>query len=66
MLYVAVDIGCIECGENSGVIGVFTNEKDAEKVIEDHKERQREHWGGEHHFKVFWVGAIDDIQRIEY
>ena len=24
-LYVAVDIGCIECGEETNVLGIFTN-----------------------------------------
>jgi hypothetical protein len=28
--YVAVDIGCIECGESTAVLGIFTHEKDAE------------------------------------
>jgi hypothetical protein len=52
-LYVAVDIGCIECGEESSVLGVFVNKKDAEKVIADAAKRQRENWTGQHSFEIF-------------
>ena len=55
MKYVVVDIGCIECGEPSGVLGIFTNEEEAEKVAEKYAEIQSNNWSGQHHFEIFEV-----------
>ena len=38
-LYVAVDIGCIECGEESAVLGVFTDKAKAREVLDEHWDR---------------------------
>lgn len=65
-LYVAVDIGCIECGEPSAVLGVFTDENRAQRVCDEHEERQTANWGGQHYFEVFEVDEIDKGIRIEY
>ena len=66
MYYVAVDIGCIECGEPSNVIGVFTTKEAAEEACEDHETRQEANWKGDHSFVFFAVEAIDQVNRIEY
>jgi hypothetical protein len=34
--YVVVDIGCIECGESTEILGIYNTRKDAKK---DHKVR---------------------------
>jgi hypothetical protein len=64
--YVAVDIGCIECGEDSAVLGVFTSRDAAEVVCEDHDRRQREHWSGQHYFDVWEVDGIDKVMHVAY
>lgn len=66
MLYVAVDIGCIECGEETAVLGVFTTEGRARAVLEDHEQRQEAVWHGQHSFDVFEVAGVDVEQRQEY
>jgi hypothetical protein len=66
MFYVAVDVGCIECGEYSNVLGIFTTESKAQEVVDDHCNRQKDNWCGEHSFKVFEVEQIDEIKRVEY
>lgn len=66
MLYVAVDIGCLECGEETAVLGVFTTKKRARAVLEDHEPRQAAVWHGQHHFAVFEVTGTDVEQRQEY
>jgi hypothetical protein len=66
MLYVAVDIGCIECGEESAVLGVFEDENAADAVITEHFERQRENWHGQHHFSVFKIDEINVENRVDY
>lgn len=65
-LYVAVDIGCIECGEDSAVLGVFTTEGEAKEVAEEHMQRHEKNWHGQHHFDVFEVSNVGVINRIEY
>lgn len=66
MLYVAVDIGCIECGEMSNVLGVFDSKDRAEQVAEEHSFRQSEHWQGQHSFEVFEVPAVNEEVRKQY
>lgn len=53
--YLAFDIGCIECGEDSNVIGVFKTEKEAGDALIESSEIQSKDWHGEHHFKVFQI-----------
>jgi len=65
-LFVAVDIGCIECGEESAVLGVFTSEKVAEEVLWEHQKRQDENWRGQHSFECFEIDGIDVVHRCEY
>ena len=52
VVYVAMDIGCIECGEDSEVIGVFMQQADAKKAVEKAAREQARNWKGEHHFFV--------------
>jgi hypothetical protein len=63
---VAVDIGCLECGESSKVLGVFTMKMRAEAVCEEHEARQKATWHGQHSFEVFEISGIDEEQRLEY
>ena len=55
MYYVAVDIGCIECGEPSHVLGIFTNKEKALNVCKEHEERQNLNWTGQHSFEIFEI-----------
>lgn len=52
-VFVAVDIGCIECRESSAVLGIFRSREEAEGVAEVAEVKQREEWGGQHSFEVF-------------
>ena len=66
MYYVVVDIGCIECGEPTHVLGIFNNKKEANKILEEHEERQREHWSGQHSFEIFEIEELNKEYRINY
>lgn len=66
MLYVAVDIGCIECGEDSAVLGVFEHEEQARATCADHAERQKAAWHGQHDFLVYEVAGVGLPVRVEY
>ena len=64
--YVLVDIGCIECGEESHVIGIFTDVKLAEQAKTNHKLRQEKNWCGQHYFKIFEIDEINKVYEVEY
>lgn len=57
--YLAMDIGCIECGESSKVIGIFKTKELAEKAIEDYVDPNHK-WGkegriGQHYEEIFEI-----------
>lgn len=52
VVFVAVDVGCIECGEDSNVIGIFATKAQAVKACDEARE-QLENWRGQHMFEVF-------------
>ena len=66
MFYVAVDIGCIECGEDSAVLGVFDDEKAAQLVCNEHEERQAKDWHGQHYFQVFPIESLNEVNIVKY
>lgn len=53
MKYLAMDIGCIECGESSAVIGVFSTAAEAEAACEVARIEQGKNWRGQHSMEVF-------------
>jgi hypothetical protein len=57
--YVAVDIGCIECGESSNVLGIFDDESSAQKACDEASDIQAKNWHGQHNFEVFRVDKDD-------
>jgi hypothetical protein len=56
-LYVVVDIGCIECGEETKVLGVFADKSEAEHVAEDHGAPDYFN-GGQHAVEVFETDGV--------
>ena len=59
--YIVVNIGCIECGVSSKIVGVFTNKQKAESVASacDDKYSWRE--GGQNAFEVFELPEFETI-----
>lgn len=53
--YLAFDIGCIECGEPSAVLGVFMSRDEANLAAEHAERVQRENWLGQHYFEVYEI-----------
>jgi len=53
--WLAFDIGCIECGEGSSVIGIFTNPEDAEVARKAREDEQARNWHGQHIMQVFEI-----------
>ena len=53
--YLTFDIGCIECGESSCVVGVYATKAEADAAAERAEAAQGLNWTGEHHFMVFEI-----------
>jgi hypothetical protein len=56
-MYLAFDIGCIECGESSSPVGVYSTRSEAEEAaLVAYTDPERvEAWGGQHEINVYEV-----------
>lgn len=61
-LWILVDIGCIECGEQSDIVGTFTSEAAANRVCAQllSNDEARFH-GGQHDYEVFELSEPNKI-----
>lgn len=56
MKFLAMDIGCLECGEESEVLGVFPTEAEAQAKCD---EMEKKGWrGGQHSYEVFELEGL--------
>lgn len=53
--WLAFDIGCIECGEASDVIGIYSSEEEAQAACDKEQVEQKENWSGQHAMEVFEI-----------
>lgn len=68
--YIVVNIGCIECGVSSNIVGVFSDKARADQVAEDCNNRLSWREGGQNDYQVFDlpdpdVIAAEYIERME-
>ena len=56
--YIIIEIGCIECGCPSGIVGIFDDEKAAKEIAEKCQERYDWHTGGQNSFEVFELPSL--------
>lgn len=59
--YILVNIGCIECGVSSNIVGVFTSLQKAEE-IQSHCDKVHD-WrqGGQNSFEIFEMPEADVV-----
>lgn len=51
-MWIVVDIGCIECGESSSIVGVFSSKERADTIVKTLL-RKRGFIGGQHDYEAF-------------
>ena len=53
--FVVANIGCIECGVSSGIVGVFATKDEAERIATTLNDDKHYSWreGGQHSYEVF-------------
>lgn len=64
--YLAFDIGCIECGEESIPLGLFDTEAEAKKICDKAKKIQEANWHGQHSFEVFNLSHKKDKEQTSF
>ena len=52
-MWILVNIGCIECGVSSEIVGVFTDKERAEAIAREFDETYGWREGGQNSFQVF-------------
>lgn len=50
--FMVFDVGCIECGESSGVVGIYATRAEAKAGRAAARERWAAAWHGDHDFLV--------------
>ena len=60
-MWIIVNIGCIECGVSSNIVGVFTDEAKANDLAERLDDCLGWRQGGQNSYEVFPVPAVDVI-----
>ena len=66
MYYVALDIGCIECGEGSAILGIFDSQEKAQSICDKYAKLQEKHWRGQHAFEVHEVKNLNEEIPVSY
>ena len=61
--YMVFNIGCIECGVDSDVVGLYDTEEEANKVAEVCQDKLHWRQSGQNHFAVF---DLEKEQAEEY
>jgi hypothetical protein len=52
-MFLVINIGCIECGVSSQVVGLFQTEEEAEAVVEKCNDKYNWREGGQNSFEIF-------------
>lgn len=60
-MWIVVNIGCIECGVSSNIVGVFTDEIRARELADTLDETHNWRGGGQNSFEVFPMPETDVI-----
>lgn len=56
--WLVFDIGCIECGEESDIVGLYDTKEEAVAASIVASEKQQQHWSGQHEFEIYDLAAF--------
>ena len=59
--YILVNIGCIECGVSSNIVGVFNSEEKANQLAKEFDNKFEWREGGQNSFEVFEMPLLNAI-----
>lgn len=61
MKYIVVNIGCIECGVSSNIVGIFDSKCKAESIVSQCTEEYSWREGGQNEFEIFEMPELNVI-----
>lgn len=61
VMWIVVNIGCIECGVSTNIVGVFDNKERAEAIAAEFSEKFSWREGGQNEFEVFSMPEVNVI-----
>ena len=59
--YMVFDVGCIECGEPSRIVGFFATISEAKAASDGAKQEQSANWAGQHSFEIYDTDTKEEI-----
>jgi hypothetical protein len=59
--WIVINIGCIECGVSSNIVGVFTDQATADGLAEALNKTHSWREGGQNHFEVFHMPRLNEV-----
>lgn len=59
--WIVVNVGCIECGVSSNIVGVLTDEAEARSLAEELGKSHRWREGGQNSFEVFPMPPLNVV-----
>lgn len=62
MNYILVNIGCIECGVSSEIVGVFSDKTKADEIAETLNDKHGWREGGQNSYEVFKMPELDTVK----
>jgi len=62
-MWIVVNIGCIECGVSSNIVGVFDSEENARLIAEKCYEKYSWREGGQNNFDVFPMPETNKVNE---
>ena len=67
MRYIVVNVGCIECGVSSNIVGVYSDKEKAEEIENKLNESEGASWrnSGQNSYKAFEMPKIN-VTNPEY
>ncbi len=60
-MFLLMNIGCIECGCDSGVVGMFSDKAKAEALREECSNSLGWRGGGQNHYSVFEIPSAEFV-----
>ena len=61
--YLVFNIGCIECGVSSNVVGIFEDKNRAEEIVEQCDKHYYWRYGGDNQFEIFELPELNIINK---
>lgn len=62
-MFLVVNIGCIECGVSSQIVGLFETEEQAISIAEKFNVKYSWREGGQNYFEVFDLPKVGEVNE---